>query len=267
VNLSADSHPRKRIGDLVIDDVSFSWTVNRIITWAAAGRGAMVVTPNADYVVRARRDIAFRESIEAADLRVPDGMWIIYASRLAGRAVKSTVTGRLLVPAVASRAAGKGVRVGLFGAGPGVAPQAAARLRAEYPTLNVVAAVTPPMGFRVGSAEDEILLSELQSAKPQVLFVALGAPKQELWIARHREDLPDTVLIGVGAAFDILAGRFREAPRWMTKTGFEWVYRLWQEPRRLARRYLIDDPWILLWAAKTRLSKRGLGSPRSGPKQ
>ena len=242
------------IGDVVIDDISFTDAVEWIWERAGSGAGGTVCTPNADYVVRARRDTTFRAAIADTDLRVPDGMWIIYAARLAGRRLQGTVTGRRLLPVIAERAESAGVRIGLFGAGAGIAERAGARLAAQYPGLDYFA-IGPPPKFAVGSAEDVRLVATLRQAAPRIVFVALGAPKQELWMAEHRADLPGTVLVGVGAAFDIVAGRFREAPRWMTRLGFEWAFRLAQEPRRLAKRYLIDDPWILLWALRTRLGR------------
>lgn len=245
-----------RIGDLTIHDVDFDETVRRISDWAAASSGGYVCTPNVDYVVRSRRDADFRRAIQAARLRVPDGMWMLYASRLAGRGLRGTVTGRLLLPSVADVAASEGLRIGLFGAAPGVAQQVRSVLQRKHPAVRVVAAVTPPTPFEVGSPADQQAVAELKAASPDVVFVALGAPKQEIWMQRHAADLGGAVSVGVGAAFDILAGRFREAPRWMTRYGFEWLFRLAQEPRRLARRYLIDDPWILFWALRTRLARR-----------
>ena len=120
----------------------------------------------------------------------------------------------------------------------------------------------PSMGFEVGGAEDVASIERLRRSGAWIVFVALGAPRQEVWMARHRADLPGVVLIGVGAAFDVIAGLFREAPAWMTAVGLEWLVRLVQEPRRLGRRYLIEDPWIVWWATTTRLRLRG-GSCRS----
>jgi N-acetylglucosaminyldiphosphoundecaprenol N-acetyl-beta-D-mannosaminyltransferase len=180
-------------------------------------------------------------------------MWIVYAARIAGRPLRKTVTGRLLLPAVAARAARDSLAIALIGAGPGVAPETAARLRTQNAQLAIVAAITPPMDFEINSDADRESVERLKASGASVIFVALGAPKQELWMERHRGDLPGVVLIGVGAAFDIIAGRFREAPRWMTRIGTEWLFRLAQEPRRLARRYLVDDPWIVLWAVRARL--------------
>jgi N-acetylglucosaminyldiphosphoundecaprenol N-acetyl-beta-D-mannosaminyltransferase len=237
--------------------LAFDQAVDWIVNSAKAGVGGVVCTPNVDYVVRARRDAAFRAAIAAADLRVPDGMWIVYAARIAGLRIPESVTGRLLVPAVARIAQDVGMPIALYGAGPGVAHAAGESLRRRYPALKIVATVTPPTPFQIGSAADQQGVEELRDAGARVIFVALGAPKQEVWMDRHRDDLSGAVLVGVGAAFDIIAGRFREAPRWMTRIGLEWLFRLVQEPRRLARRYLIEDPWILLWAVRTRRERGG----------
>lgn len=241
------------IGDLTIHDVSFSETVAHIVARASERAGGYVCTPNVDYVVRARRDPLFRSAIQDADLRVPDGMWIIYASRMAGRPLGRTVTGRLLLPAVAAEAAELGLGLALFGAAEGVATEVASRLVQANRDLRVVKVISPPTPLVIGSKADEDAVLELAAVRPDIVFVALGAPKQELWMQRHVGQLGGATLVGVGAAFDIAAGRFREAPRWMTRVGLEWVFRLAQEPRRLARRYLVEDPWILWWAVRTRI--------------
>jgi N-acetylglucosaminyldiphosphoundecaprenol N-acetyl-beta-D-mannosaminyltransferase len=249
--------PTVRIGDVDVHNVAFADAVELIWRLVEERRGLIVCTPNADHVVRARRDPELREAIAAADLRVPDGMGIVYASRIAGRPINGTVTGRLLLPALAARAADAGVPLTLFGAQPGIAARAAGRLAARYPGLTIGGAISPPHGFVIGSADDARAVAALRSTNPRLLFVALGAPKQEVWMQRHRPDFETAVMIGVGGAFDIVAGRFREAPRWMTAVGMEWLFRLAQEPRRLARRYLIDDPWIIRWAFETRLRSIG----------
>lgn len=246
-----------RIGNLDIHNLRFEEAVDHIWRLVEAGSGGVVCTPNADYVVRARTDDAFREAIASADLRLPDGMGIVYASRIAGRPIHGTVTGRHLLPVLAGRAANHGISVALFGAQPGVAGEAAKRLQARYARLTVAEAMSPPARFAVGSAEDSDAVAVLRRRSPGMIFVALGAPKQEIWMQRHRQELDGSVLIGVGAAFDIVAGRFREAPRWMTAIGLEWLVRLMQEPKRLARRYLLDDPWIIRWALETRFHAIG----------
>jgi N-acetylglucosaminyldiphosphoundecaprenol N-acetyl-beta-D-mannosaminyltransferase len=244
------------IADLSIHDVDPGETDSIVASWLSnpGPRARFVCTPNVDYVVRSRRDERFRDAINAADLRVPDGMWIVYASRLAGQPLRASVTGRMLLPRLAAHCRDERRSIGIVGAADGVAAIAAARLTADYPGLQVRHAISPPMPFIVGSPPDLEILAALKADPVDLLFVALGAPKQEIWMREHRDDLPGTVLVGVGAGVDIVAGRYREAPRWMTRVGLEWLFRLVQEPRRLARRYLVDDPWILLWALKTRLS-------------
>lgn len=244
-----------RIADLTIHDISFPATVDRIVSWAERREGGYVCTPNADHVVKARRDPVFKAAVEGARLRVPDGMGVVYASRLAGRPLAGTVTGRLLLPAIAKTAAANGLRIALFGAGPGIAQRAATRLESDYPGVQIAAAISPPFPLEIGSPADIQAIETLYAAAPHVVFVCLGAPRQEIWMQRHEADLGGAVLVGVGAALDIIAGRFRAAPRWVTKVGMEWLFRLAQEPRRLARRYLIDDPEIVAWAVRVRLGR------------
>lgn len=245
-----------RIMDLEIHDVDFDETVARATSALETRRSFVVATPNVDYVIRAHRDPAFRDAINAADLRVPDGMWIVRASRIAGVPLRATVTGRLLIPALAAFAAERDIPVALVGGPPGVAERAAIRLTARYPGLRIVLATAPPMGFVVDSADDARLVEEVVTSGARFVLVALGAPRQERWMARHREELDGRVLVGIGAGLDIVAGRFREAPGWMTRTGMEWAFRLAQEPRRLARRYLVDDPAIFVWALRQRIRSR-----------
>jgi N-acetylglucosaminyldiphosphoundecaprenol N-acetyl-beta-D-mannosaminyltransferase len=256
---AADPHadPRVvRIMDLEIHDVDFDETVARTTSALAAGRSFVVATPNVDYVVRAHRDPVFRDAINAADLRVPDGMWIVRASRIAGVPLRATVTGRLLIPALASFAANSGIPIALVGGPPGVADRAAARLAARFPRLRIALATAPPMGFVISSDTDSRLVEQIAASGARLVLVALGAPRQERWMAEHRDELDGRVLVGIGAGLDIVAGRFREAPSWMTRTGLEWAFRLAQEPRRLARRYLVDDPVIFAWALRQRIRSR-----------
>ena len=263
--LEASRIPTVRIGNVDVHNVAFADAVELIWRCVEESRGLVVCTPNADHVVRARADAELRDAMAAADLRVPDGMGIVYASRIAGRPIRGTVTGRLLVPALAARAASADVPMTLFGAQAGIAAKAARRLVARFPGLKIDHALGPPPDFVVGSPQDMNAVATLRQANPRILFVALGAPKQEIWMQRHRADFSRAVMIGVGGALDIVAGRFREAPRWMTAMGLEWLFRLAQEPRRLARRYLIDDPWIIRWALETRL--RSIGDHRQRNRQ
>lgn len=241
------------LAGIPIDDIGMRGTAERIVAWSQDGSFGIVCTPNVDYLVRARRDPEFRAAILKARVRVPDGMGIIYGARLAGTRLRHTVTGRLLPKAVVEAADGEQVPIALFGAAPGVAERAAIALRAAGG--NVVEAFGPKMGFVVGSAEDEEATARLAISGARVIFVGLGAPKQEAWMAVHEHELK-SVLVGIGAGLDIIGGRVAEAPRWMTRLGLEWAFRLVHEPQRLARRYLVDDPPFFWWMIRARFSRR-----------
>jgi N-acetylglucosaminyldiphosphoundecaprenol N-acetyl-beta-D-mannosaminyltransferase len=217
----------------------------------ADGSGGTVCTPNADYVVKAHREADFRAAILSMRLRVPDGMGIVYGSRIAGTPLKGTVTGRLLPEAMVAEL-GSGTGIAIFGGRPGVAEAAGRTL--ERQGAHISAALAPGMGFVVGSDEDVELTRRLRESGAGIIFVCLGAPRQELWIARHGSEL-SAVLIGVGAAADVLAGRSRPAPAWMTRVGVEWAFRLYHEPRRLGRRYVWDDPRFFWWMLRQRANR------------
>jgi exopolysaccharide biosynthesis WecB/TagA/CpsF family protein len=181
-------------------------------------------------------------------------MGIIYGSRIRGRPIRESVTGRLLPEAVVRHPGGKNLRIALFGGPPGTAELAGERLATAGAT--VVDAFGPSMRFVLGSKEDEEAVARLNRSGAQLVWVGLGAPKQELWMARSREQLPGAVLVGVGQALDVLSGRVRAAPSWMTHWGVEWAFRLLMRPERFARRYLWDDPRFFAWMIAGRLRPR-----------
>lgn len=242
------------IDTLPVHDVTFAETVDLIVGWGRDGSGGYITTPNVDHVVRARRDPTFRQLVLGARLRVPDGMGIIYGARLAGTPLRGTVTGRRLPEAVVRATAGDPLPIALLG-GQRDAPQKAAARLGELGG-RVVASVGPPMGFEIGGAADMAAIEQLQAASPRVLFVGLGAPKQERWMAHHAADLPGTVMIGVGYAIDVLGGIAPTAPAWMTRIGLEWAFRLLHDPRRIGRRVLVDDPPFFWWMLRARLGRR-----------
>ena len=242
------------IAGVPFDDVGFAQTVSLVVRWAREGSGGFICTPNVDYVVRQHRDPTFRAALLAARLRVPDGMGVVYGSWIRGTPISETVTGRLLPEAVARELAGGGPSVALFGGRPGAVEQAARRLAGLG--ASVVDALRPSMSFTVGSAEDADAVQRLNRSGARIIFVGLGAPKQEVWMARHADDLPAAVLVGVGAGIDVLGGRVRTAPKWMTRIGLEWAFRLANEPRRLAARYLRDDPRFFWWMLQERMGYR-----------
>jgi N-acetylglucosaminyldiphosphoundecaprenol N-acetyl-beta-D-mannosaminyltransferase len=163
--------------------------------------------------------------------------------------VPERVSGSDLAFPLLGRAARRGWRTYLLGGAPGVAEEAARRLRARLPSLVVAGTDAPRITLEPGDPEGEAALARLRAARPDLVLVALGAPKQELWIHRHRAALGPAVAVGVGATLDFLSGRVRRAPRWVSRAGLEWLWRLGREPRRLWRRYLVQDPAFaaILW--------------------
>lgn len=237
------------IAGIPFNDIGFAATVERIVGWARDRSYGYVCTPNVDYIVRARREPDFRLALLDARLRVPDGMGVIYGSRLTGRPLARSVTGRLLPPAVVAAVRADPLPIAVFGGRAGVAHRAAAAL--ERRGAVIADAFGPPMGFRVGSDDDARATARLAASGARIVFVGLGAPRQELWMRRVHTEL-ESVLVGVGAGVDVLAGEVREAPPWMTRVGLEWLFRLAQEPRRLGRRYLVDDPRFFWWMLRAR---------------
>lgn len=232
--------PRVQLGSSLIDRLDFDQAVERIRGFLWSGRPHQVVTANLDFLSIAERNPEFRETVNQAHLAVADGMPLIWLSRLRGEPLPERVTGVDLVDACCELAAQTGHGVFLMGAGPGVAQAAAQRLQERHPDLRIVGTYTPPMG-QLKRKENARLVSMIQEARPGFLFVALGAPRQDVWIRTHLNELNVPVAMGVGCVFDLLAGVSNRAPAWMQSAGLEWAYRLVREPRRLWRRYLVND--------------------------
>ncbi|MGC4114793.1 MAG: WecB/TagA/CpsF family glycosyltransferase [Myxococcales bacterium] len=242
-----------RLGRLWIDVVDFDRALDAIERLVEAGRGGYVVTPNSDHLVRAGRDRHFQHAYRAASLSLADGMPLVWASRLLGTPLPQRVSGADLVVPLARRAVRRGWSMYLCGGAPGVAQAAAHRLHA-LTGVRIAGFDSPRVAAEPGAQGDESeqAVERIRRARPDLLLVALGSPKQELWLHRHSEQLAPAVGLAIGAALDFLAGRVRRAPRWVSRAGLEWLYRLGQEPRRLWRRYLVDDPAVLaaLWQTR-----------------
>jgi len=235
---------------LSIDNVDFDGAVDLInslveIPTEGKGQGSYIVTPNVDHIVMLRHDKEFRAVYTGAAAIFADGMPLVWASRLLGKPLKERVAGSDLFPAVCELAVRKGYGLFFLGGLPGVAEAAKSELDKRYPGLNVVGTYSPPFGFENDAAENRKIINLINAKKPEILFIGLGAPKQEKWIARHIDALDTRVALCTGAAFDFIAGNVKRAPRWMQRTGFEWFYRLISEPGRLWKRYLVDDAAFL----------------------
>ncbi len=203
------------------------------------GRGGWVVTPNLDHVRRCCFDTTYRDMIADADLIVADGMPLVWAARLQGTPLPERIAGSSLVDTLAHAASEHGRRLYLLGGSDGAAEGAATRLRRRYPGLSIAGWYAPPFGFERDPDELNIIRNRLHAAQPDVVYVALGSPKQEWLISTLRRDYPQTWWIGVGISLSFLSGQVRRAPRWMQRAGLEWLHRLSQEPGRLFVRYVV----------------------------
>jgi N-acetylglucosaminyldiphosphoundecaprenol N-acetyl-beta-D-mannosaminyltransferase len=217
--------------------------------WIPAKTGCHSIAATSMHgIVEAHLDPAFMGILNSTDLVVPDGTPLVWLGRRQGHDLPRRVYGPDLMLEFCEKTAGRGYRHFLYGSEPGVPEQLAEALQRRFSYLEVCGVYSPP--FRPLSAEeDEAIVGLICRAAPDVLWVGLGAPKQERWMHEHRGKLNAPVMVGVGAAFEILSGRRRQAPSWMRERGLEWLFRLLQEPRRLWRRYLIDGARFLIYLA------------------
>lgn len=253
------THPGPRCAYVLrtrVDLVDAAGAARLVCDWACEGRGRMVCATNVHMVMEAWDDPAFAAVVNGADLAVADGRPIAAALRLLGHARAAHVRGYDLMTAVCAEAAREGLAVGLYGGLPQTVDEVRDRLRRQHPGLRVVYVTSPP--FRAHTPEEDAAdVQAIRAAGVQVLFVALGCPKQERWMSGHRAMLPCTT-VGVGAAFDMVTGLHRPAPRWMQRWGLEWLFRLSQEPRRLWGRYLRHNTrFVIYFAVQWVRSRRG----------
>ncbi len=220
------------------------------------GRGGWLVTANLDHLRRMRSDAGVRELLRAADLVVADGMPLVWAGRLADAPVRERVAGSDLIFTLSAEAAQVGASVYLLGGSPGAAADAAGELRRRHPQLRIAGTACPPYGFENSPELLDDVVRDVVAASPGLVFVGLGFPKQDQLIARLRREHHDAWYVGCGVSIDFVAGRVQRAPRWMQRSGVEWLYRLTREPRKLAARYLVHGiPFALrlfLWAGQAR---------------
>jgi len=200
-----------------------------------------VVTPNAQHVVLLESDAGLREAYACADLVVADGVSLLLASFVLGQQLRGRVAGVDLVEQLCGKAAELGLRVFLLGGHPGSAQLAAGKLRSRFPRLVVAGDCCPARGFEHDERQLQEVREAIRAVCPDIVFVALGAPKQELWMHHHGRLLGVPVLVGVGGSFEMLGGVLRRAPRLMQRLGCEWLYRLLLEPGRLWKRYLVGN--------------------------
>jgi N-acetylglucosaminyldiphosphoundecaprenol N-acetyl-beta-D-mannosaminyltransferase len=237
---------RFALGHALINRDSLEDVAQEVVQLASRAGPAMVVTPNADQVVNLERDTALQAAYARADLVVPDGMPVVWASRLLGTPAKERVTGSDLMPRLCAIAAQRGLKVFFLGGAEGVAQRAAENLSRTYAGLGVAGFVSPPRGFEADDGWNAFIVQAIRQSGADLVFVCLGSPKQEVWIDKHLALFDNGVFLGVGAAIDFCAGTVKRAPLWMQRSGLEWLYRLAHEPRRLIGRYTKDLYFFVL---------------------
>jgi N-acetylglucosaminyldiphosphoundecaprenol N-acetyl-beta-D-mannosaminyltransferase len=245
----ARHHGSLRILGIRVDDVTMEETLTLFASWIEEGTPHQVVTVNPEFVMAAQQDTTFRVTLDEADVAVPDGAGLLWASRVLRKPLRERVAGSDLVPRLAELSARHGYRLYLLGAAPGVAERTAGVLASQQPKASIV-------GTYAGSPaadEEDAIVARVRAASPDILLVAYGAPKQDLWIRRNLRRLAVPVCMGVGGAFDFVAGVTRRAPVWMRRTGLEWLHRLIHEPWRWRRMLALPRfAWCVFRSARGR---------------
>jgi N-acetylglucosaminyldiphosphoundecaprenol N-acetyl-beta-D-mannosaminyltransferase len=226
---------------IAIDNITFNKAIHEIIALARTDGNHFVVTPNVDHLMKLQHDSEFRSLYAQASLVLPDGQPLIWAARFLGTPFKAKISGSDLFPKLCEASAGNDLRVFFLGGRPRAADICAHKLKTRFPALRVVGTYCPDFGFEKSPSENAKIIDLISAAAPHILFVALGAPKQEKWIFRHKTHYQVPVSIGVGASLDFYSGLVKRAPVWMQKWGLEWLWRVASEPKRLWRRYLLED--------------------------
>ena len=231
---------------VLIDVLSWDVALGRIETWAANHQSRVVAICNAHSVITAKHDPDFREAVEQSDMATADGTPVAWTIRRLGFPTQERINGPDLMIRYCQRAQHTGQKVFLFGNEQATVDKLMSTLKAEMPGLQFAGAICPP--FRPATAaEDAEHIRAINDSGANIVFVSLGCPKQEKWMAEHRNKI-HAVMVGVGAAFDYHAGTIRRAPLWMQNMGLEWLHRLFSEPRRLWRRYLTTNTAFIFGA-------------------
>jgi len=226
-----------------IDNVSMQETLGKIEGFVRSGLPHQHVVVNVDKLVKASRDPALRRIINSCALVNVDGMPVVWASRLLGQPLKERVAGIDLFEALMARSAERGWRVFLLGARDEVVREVAATYARRYPQLQLAGWRD---GYWNGEAEEAQVARQVRDSRADLLFVAISSPKKERFLDQYQGEMRIPFAMGVGGSFDVAVGRIRRAPRWMQKAGLEWFHRFLQEPRRMFRRYFIDD-MVFIW--------------------
>lgn len=232
-----------------VNNVSMAETLREICHLIDEKKKSYVVAINVDVVMKMEKDNYLKKITDEADLTLVDGKPLVWISKWHKRPVKAKISGSDLVPELCKVAAKRGYSIFIIGGKERIAEKAKENLERKLKDIRIVGTYSPPLGFEKDNAELEKINAMISDARPDILVACFGCPKQEKWIYENYQKYDATVSICAGATVDFLAGNVSRAPRWMCEHGLEWIYRLFQEPKRLFKRYLMDDVKIigLVW--------------------
>ena len=235
-----------------IDNLTMQEALKEIDKLIKERKYAYVVTPNVDHILQLETNKELQAVYANASLILTDGKPLLWIAKWYGTPIKEKISGSDLFPLLCKMAAEKKYTMFFLGAAEGVAAKAADNLMKRYKGLQVVGTYSPPYGFEKDQIEMNKINTMIRNANPHILIVGLGCPKQEKFIYYNREELGVPISLGLGASFDFEAGNIKRAPKWMADHGLEWLFRITQDPKRMAKRYLVDDRKILSLAIKYR---------------
>lgn len=240
-----------------INNLTLAETAEAIGSFIEERRQAYIVEVNVDVMIKIEHDAELRRITDDADLVLVDGQPLVWVSKLYQRPVKEKVSGSDLSLALCRMAAEKGYTVFILGGKEGIADQAKAKMEAQYPGLRVVGTCAPPLGFEKDEAEKAKVRETISAVSPDIVLCCLGCPKQEKWIDANYRDIDARVFLCAGATVDFLAGNVKRAPAWVSRIGMEWFYRFLKEPKRLFKRYFVDDMQLFGLVFKYRHQRAG----------
>ena len=235
-----------------VNNVDMNEALSAIDEMIASGKKSYVVAINVDVVMKIEDDPHLKKIVDEADMVLVDGKPLIWISKWHGKPVKAKISGSDLVPLLCTKARDKGYSIFIIGGKEGIAEKAKENLERDLPGINVVGTYAPPFGFEKDEIELEKINTMISEAHPDLLIACFGCPKQEKWIYENYQKYDAKVSICAGATVDFLAGNVNRAPRWMSEHGLEWLYRFLQEPKRMFKRYFIDDVKIIKLIRKYR---------------
>lgn len=236
---------RMKFMNTEIDNLTMDETLQAIDRLIKENKSAYVVTPNVDHIVQLETNKELQDVYANASLILTDGKPLLWIAKMYGTPIKEKISGSDLFPLLCKMAAEKKYRMYFLGAAEGVAAKAANNLTKRYPGLMVVGTYSPPYGFEKDVAEMKRIIRMIKDAQPHILIVGLGCPKQEKFILKYKDKLGVPISLGLGASFDFEAGSIKRAPKWMRNCGMEWLFRITQDPKRMFKRYVIDDRKII----------------------